>query len=113
MCASTVTVGGGTVHTAHGLLPVPAPATARLLTGVPVTAGDIAAELCTPTGAALLRTFARSFGPMPGGAMLGCGYGHLHAVGRRLRLGDKAVGPPGILPHRLGQGECVDHVFGP
>ena len=75
VCASTVTVGGGTVHTAHGLLPVPAPATARLLTGVPVTAGDIAAELCTPTGAALLRTFARSFGPMPSGAMLGCGYG--------------------------------------
>ena len=34
---------------------------------------------------------------------------HLHAVGRRLRLGDKAVGPPGILPHRPGQGEGVDH----
>lgn len=73
--ASPVTVGSGTVHTAHGLLPVPAPATARLLTGVPVTAGDIAAELCTPTGAALLRTFAGSFGPMPGGTVLGCGHG--------------------------------------
>lgn len=75
VCASTVTVGSGTVHTAHGLLPVPAPATARLLTGVPVTAGDIEAEMCTPTGAALLRTFARSFGPMPDGKVLGCGYG--------------------------------------
>lgn len=75
VCASTVTVGSGTVHTAHGLLPVPAPATARLLTGVPMTAGEIAAELCTPTGAALLRTFAESFGPMPDGTMLGCGHG--------------------------------------
>lgn len=75
VCASTVTVGSGTVHTAHGLLPVPAPATARLLTGTPVTAGDIETELCTPTGAALLRTFARSFGPMPDGKVLGCGYG--------------------------------------
>ena len=73
--ASPVTVGGGTVHTAHGLLPVPAPATARLLTGVPVTAGDIAAELCTPTGAALLRTFAGCWGAMPDGVILGCGYG--------------------------------------
>ena len=73
--ASAVTVGSGTVHTAHGLLPVPAPATAHLLSGVPVAAGDIAGELCTPTGAALLRTFATGFGPMPDGVILGCGYG--------------------------------------
>ncbi|MBD5160657.1 MAG: nickel pincer cofactor biosynthesis protein LarC [Oscillibacter sp.] len=75
VCASPVAVGSGTVHTAHGLLPVPAPATARLLTGVPVAVGDVAAELCTPTGAALLRTFAGDFGPMPDGVILGCGYG--------------------------------------
>ena len=75
VCASPVTVGSGTVSTAHGLLPVPAPATARLLTGLPVRTGDIAAELCTPTGAALLRTFAGSFGPMPEGVVRGCGYG--------------------------------------
>lgn len=73
--SSPVTVGSGTVHTAHGLLPVPAPATARLLAGVPVAAGDIAAELCTPTGAALLRTFAQDFGAMPAGTMVDCGYG--------------------------------------
>lgn len=73
--ASPVTVGSGTVRTAHGLLPVPAPATACLLEGIPVTAGDIAAELCTPTGAALLRTFAGDFGPMPAGVLLGCGHG--------------------------------------
>ena len=75
IAASPVTVGSGTVRTAHGLLPVPAPATACLLEGVPVTAGDIAAELCTPTGAALLRTFASSFGPMPAGVLLRCGHG--------------------------------------
>ena len=75
VCASPVTVGSGTVRTAHGLLPVPAPATARLLTGVPVAPGDVQAELCTPTGAALLRRFARTFGPMPAGTVLGCGHG--------------------------------------
>lgn len=75
ICASTVTVGSGTVRTAHGLLPVPAPATARLLTGVPVAVGDIEAELCTPTGAALLRTFAEEWGPMPDGVVRGCGCG--------------------------------------
>ncbi|MDE7218877.1 MAG: nickel pincer cofactor biosynthesis protein LarC [Oscillospiraceae bacterium] len=75
VCASAVTVGSGTVRTAHGLLPVPAPATARLLTGVPVTAGDIQAELCTPTGAALLRTFVGNWGPMPDGVIQGCGHG--------------------------------------
>jgi len=75
VCASAVTIGSGSVHTAHGLLPVPAPAAAKLLTGVPVTTGGIAAELCTPTGAALLRSFARSFGPMPDGIILDCGYG--------------------------------------
>ena len=73
--ASPVTVGSGTVRTAHGLLPVPAPATARLLEGAPVVSGDIAAELCTPTGAALLRAFAGGFGPMPEGVVRGCGYG--------------------------------------
>ena len=73
--ASPVTVGSGTVRTAHGLLPVPAPATARLLTGVPVAVGDIQTELCTPTGAALLRTFVKSFGPMPAGTVRGCGCG--------------------------------------
>lgn len=75
VCASPVTVGSGTVHTAHGILPVPAPATARLLTGVPITPGDVQAELCTPTGAALLRTFAGEYGPMPAGTVLGCGHG--------------------------------------
>ena len=72
---SPVAVGSGTVRTAHGLLPGPAPATAHLLEGVPVTTGGVEAELCTPTGAALLKTLADSFRPMPAGRVLGCGYG--------------------------------------
>lgn len=73
--ASQVTVGFGTVNTAHGLLPVPAPATASILEGVPMTTGTVEAELCTPTGAALLTTFAQGFGKMPDGCIQGCGVG--------------------------------------
>lgn len=62
---SPVHVGSGTVRCAHGVMPVPAPATANLLTGVPTYGGSIHGELCTPTGAALLAHFAQEFGPMP------------------------------------------------
>ena len=57
---SPVHVGSGHVRCAHGILPVPAPATAILLRGVPIYGGHIAGELCTPTGAALLTQFAAS-----------------------------------------------------
>ncbi|MDD3164923.1 MAG: LarC family nickel insertion protein, partial [Oscillospiraceae bacterium] len=62
---SPVHVGSGQVRCAHGILPVPAPATSLLLTGIPCYGGSIAGELCTPTGAALLRQFVTRFGPMP------------------------------------------------
>ena len=62
---SPVHVGYGTVECAHGILPVPAPATAYILKDVPVYSGKIKGELCTPTGAALLKYFADSFGPVP------------------------------------------------
>ena len=63
--ASPVHVGSGQVRCAHGILPVPAPATAYLLKGVPVYGGSIRGELCTPTGAALLKHFVTRFGEMP------------------------------------------------
>ena len=64
--ASPVHVGKGTVRCAHGILPVPAPATALLLEGIPIySREEINGELCTPTGAALLRYFVKNFGPMP------------------------------------------------
>ena len=63
--ASPVHVGYGQVKCAHGILPVPAPATAFILQGVPIYGGSIEGELCTPTGAALLKHFVKSFGEMP------------------------------------------------
>ena len=62
---SPIYVGSGTVRCAHGVIPVPAPATANLLSGVPICGGTIQGELCKPTGAALLTSFADAYGPMP------------------------------------------------
>lgn len=73
--ASPVHVGSGTVHCAHGVLPVPAPATALLLQGAPVYGGTIQGELCTPTGAALLRHFVTRFGDLPVMTLEAVGYG--------------------------------------
>ena len=72
---SPVHVGSGQVECAHGILPVPAPATAYLLRDIPIYGGKIRGELCTPTGAALLRHFATGFGEMPVLRMTGIGYG--------------------------------------
>jgi hypothetical protein len=63
--ASPLNVGSGFVKCQHGLLPVPAPAALELLRGVPIYSTDIAAELVTPTGAAVLSHICRQFGPMP------------------------------------------------
>lgn len=73
--ASPVNTGSGTVKSAHGILPVPTPATEQILRGVPVYAGAVRAELCTPTGAALLKHFADEFGPMPLMCVERTGYG--------------------------------------
>lgn len=75
VCASPVNVGGGTVKCAHGVLPVPAPATEYILRGIPVYSGEIKSELCTPTGAALLQYFVSDFGPMPAMRVTAAGYG--------------------------------------
>jgi len=73
--ASALNVGGGTVHTAHGHYPVPAPATMTLLKGTPVYAGVERAELVTPTGALLVTGYARQFGPIPAMRVDRIGYG--------------------------------------
>lgn len=73
--ASPVHVGSGHVSCAHGILPVPAPATAEILRGIPIYGGQIQGELCTPTGAALLRQFVTRFGDMPVMIPAAVGYG--------------------------------------
>ena len=72
---SPVHVGCGKVRCAHGVLPVPAPATAYILEDVPIYGGKIQGELCTPTGAALLKHFATRFGDMPVMRIRKVGYG--------------------------------------
>lgn len=72
---SPVHVGSGQVRCAHGILPVPAPAAAYILRDVPIYGGEIKSELCTPTGAAILKHFASSFGDMPVMKTSAIGYG--------------------------------------
>src|SRR5215471_11585277 len=73
--ASPVNVGHGSVRTAHGLLPVPAPATLELLKGYPSYAGIIRKEMTTPTGAAIITTLGSHFGPLPLMQVESIGYG--------------------------------------
>ena len=84
---SPLNVGHGTIRCAHGLLPVPAPATAELLEGVPVYAEGGPLERVTPTGALLVRCLAESFGPLPAGKVLASGKG----------LGDRDSDIPNLL----------------
>jgi uncharacterized protein (TIGR00299 family) protein len=99
--SSPLNLGSGTVTMAHGTFPVPAPATARLVTGVPVH-GDGEGELTTPTGALLVTGHATAYGPLPLMKMerVGCGAGSRESSGRpnvlRLILGESlATGGPG------------------
>jgi uncharacterized protein (TIGR00299 family) protein len=75
LSCSAINVGSGTVKTEHGILPVPAPATAALLAGTPIYSRGPALELATPTGAALAVTLASSFGTMPAMKISSIGYG--------------------------------------
>jgi uncharacterized protein (TIGR00299 family) protein len=96
--SSPLNVGGGTVRCAHGVFPVPAPATTRLLQGVPVYAGEVQRELTTPTGALLVTSYAGRFGPMPAMRVRAVGYG----------AGDADVpGYPNVLRLILGDAEAA------
>jgi uncharacterized protein (TIGR00299 family) protein len=99
LVCSPLDVGGGFVDTAHGRLPVPAPATARLLAGAPVYSSGVAAELVTPTGAAFVATLAESFGPLPRITLERTGYG----AGTR-ELSDR----PNTLRILVGEAEAAD-----
>src|SRR4029079_3833025 len=72
---SPLNVGGGMLQSAHGLFPVPAPATLKLLGDAPIYSGRVQKELVTPTGALIATTFASSFGPVPAIAIERTGYG--------------------------------------
>jgi pyridinium-3,5-bisthiocarboxylic acid mononucleotide nickel chelatase len=96
--ASPLPLGRGMVRCAHGTIPIPAPATVRLLTGVPVYDPGIQRELVTPTGAALLSTLAVGFGQAPAMTLESVGYG----VGA-----DPSDDPPNLLRVMLGTGTSV------
>lgn len=92
LVAGPVAVGSGTVRTEHGQLPVPAPATAKLLEGMPVVAGGIEGELTTPTGAALLAAHATGFGSLPAMTLRRIGVG----------LGTRNIGVANVCRLLLG-----------
>ncbi len=99
--ASPVHVGSGQVRCAHGILPVPAPATAYILRDIPIYGGSIRGELCTPTGAALLKHFVTEFGDMPAMGVKSIGYGmgkkdFERANCVRVMLGETKEKPEGI-----------------
>jgi uncharacterized protein (TIGR00299 family) protein len=73
--SSPLNVGSGTIHSAHGVYPVPAPATIRLLQGAPIYSGPQRAEMVTPTGALLITGYATAFGPIPPMRVRSIGYG--------------------------------------
>lgn len=101
--SSAINTGSGTVKAEHGLMPVPAPATARLLEGKPVYARGPEMELTTPTGAAILSALASSFGPMPAARILKSGYGAgdknlvQHANVLRVVLAETTMAPEASL----------------
>lgn len=112
--ATPVRLGHGMVSTSHGMLPVPAPATADLLRHVPVYAGELEGEMTTPTGAALLRAFVTRYAPMPPMTVVREGWG---AGSRdlpipnllRLSVGEPEIGGGGLTEVAVLQ-SSLDHV---
>lgn len=99
IACSPIPVGSGTINCSHGVMPVPAPATAELLKGVPIAACDQVGELITPTAAAILATLANEFGAMPSLTTTAIGYG----AGTR-----DGQGRPNVLRVFIGEEAAVD-----
>ena len=101
---SPLNVGGGTVKCAHGVFPVPAPATVELLKGAPVYSSGVQAELVTPTGAAIVKTLAKRFSSFPAMTLEKSGYGagtrdfSGHANVLRLTVGESQAALQRIFP---------------
>lgn len=115
--SSPVHVGSGTVHCAHGILPVPAPATAYILRDVPIYGGSIKGELCTPTGAALLKYFSDDFGAMPMMIVKNTGYGMGHkdfetANCVRAMLGETEDGRDRVIEFRCNIDDMTGEAIG-
>lgn len=116
---SAIPTGNGTVRCEHGLMPVPAPATAMLLKGVPIAESAEMAELTTPTGAAILRTLAVRFGSLPGMSIerIGIGAGQRDGATRpnvlRVLIGELIEAPSGEETDEIIVLEtCLDDVSG-
>jgi uncharacterized protein (TIGR00299 family) protein len=105
--ASAVATGTGTVHTSHGWLPNPAPATVRLLEGVPTYGRDVPVELTTPTGAALIAAWCTSFGPLPPMTVTSSGFGGGAAEIDGLPNCTQVVIGRDRTPEQLGSGQPV------
>ena len=101
ICVSPINLGKGGVKCAHGILPVPAPATAKIIEGMSVFSDEISGELCTPTGAALLKAFAKTVSSMPAMKVQKIGYG----------FGKKNFERPNCVRAFLGESEEKSEVI--
>jgi uncharacterized protein (TIGR00299 family) protein len=113
---STLVDGHGAVKTAHGVMPVPVPATARLIAGKRLRTVDIESELLTPTGAAILTTLGEQVDVMPEGVVsaagIGCGDREFHGAANVLRAFMVAEGGPGSVSRVCVLESDMDHVSG-
>jgi pyridinium-3,5-bisthiocarboxylic acid mononucleotide nickel chelatase len=123
--SSPLNVGSGTVDIAHGRFPVPAPATTRLLAGVPIYSSGVDAELVTPTGALVVSDYAKAFGPMPALTVRATGYGAgtkdfakspnvlRVVIGERTQIAASASGGESIIKIECEIDDMSPQLFGP
>lgn len=111
--ASPISVGTGSVRCAHGILPVPTPATAYLLRDVPIRSGNVNSELCTPTGAALLKYFVDEFCEMPLLRIERIGYGFGKKSFQQLNCVRAFLGKTADMPKQITELVCnIDDMTG-